>query len=92
MNTHYYLEAYKHILNLLMQLGSTLAPAVKSLQECLEAMDFHLMSNRGVNYEFVERMIRYELKFKLIQKKVVLLRLLKLKFGSTSNENNNEHC
>lgn len=70
VSMHHYLEACKQLISLLNQLGSTLTPAVKNLEESLAVMDFHVSSNKGIHYEIIERMIKYEVKCKIVRKKV----------------------
>ena len=67
-----YLDGFRELCKLLRHFGSTLSFAVDNLVGVLNVMDFHRKSERAGHYEHVELMIKYETKYKLVLRKVVV--------------------
>ena len=59
---------------MLAKFGVTLSFVVQNLLDTIDIMEFHIKNDKEKkNYEHVDKMIRYEVKAKLVQKKVELL-------------------
>ena len=74
MYIKHYIDAFRELCKLLSKFGVTLSFVVQNLLDTIDIMEFHIKNDKEKkNYEHVDKMIRYEVKAKLVQKKVELL-------------------